>query len=330
MRYAHKKKLEEIKKKLKRIAIGIAVAVVLVGVAWFALPYLLTPSYDIGDVPEYDGTSSVDINKGKPTFTKKEIKNSFFEDFSKLDYYGRCGVATACIEREQMPEGERGSIGMIKPSGWQLEKYDFIDNGGYLYNRSHLIGWQLTGQNEEEKNLITGTRYMNTQGMLPYENKVASYVRETGNHVMYRVTPIFHGKELVARGVQIEAYSVEDHGKGVSFNVYCYNVQPDVVIDYRTGESKLADGAEGHKVDDFAEVNDTSKNSTDSENQETIGAPYVAPADVNYIFNTNTLKFHLPTCSGVQDIKAHNRQEFKGTREEAIAQGYEPCGMCNP
>ena len=171
---------------------------------------------------------------------------------------------------------------------------------------------------------------MNTQGMLPYENKVASYVRETGNHVMYRVTPIFHGKELVARGVQIEAYSVEDHGKGVSFNVYCYNVQPDVVIDYRTGESKLADGAEVHKVDDFAEVNDTSKNSTDSENQETIGAPYVAPADVNYIFNTNTLKFHLPTCSGVQDIKAHNRQEFKGTREEAIAQGYEPCGMCNP
>ena len=138
-----------------------------------------------------------------------------------------------------MPFGERESIGMVKPTGWQIDKYDFIDNGGFIYNRCHLIGWQLTGQNEEEKNLITGTRYMNTEGMLPYENRVASYLRTSGEHVMYRVTPVFFGKEMLARGVQIEAYSVEYDGVGLSFNVFCYNVQPGVEINYSNGENHL-------------------------------------------------------------------------------------------
>ena len=145
----------------------------------------------------------------------------------------------AVVGKETMPKGERGSIGMVKPSGWHIDKYDFIDNGGFLYNRCHLIGWQLTGLNEEERNLITGTRYMNTEGMLPFENQAASYVRLTKRHVLYRVTPVFGKKELVARGVQIEAYSLENDGKGLHYNVYCYNVQPGVKINYKTGENRL-------------------------------------------------------------------------------------------
>ena len=320
--------MQAVKKVVKRIVIAIvALAILSIG-AWVGLPYLLTPSYDTGEIPEYDGGATVDINKGKPSFEDNEIKDSFFEKYSDLDRLDRCGAATACLDKEHMPEGERGSIGMIKPSGWQIEKYDFIDNGGYLYNRCHLIGWQLTGQNEEEKNLITGTRYMNTEGMLPYESQVASYIRQTGNHVMYRVTPVFHEKELIARGVQMEAYSVEDHGRGLSFNVYCYNVQPDVVIDYKTGHSKLAEGAKGNKI--TGEVDNQSRMSSSDQGEVTEKEAYEAPADVTFVFNTNTHKFHMPNCSGVQDIREHNRQEFKGTREEAIKEGYEPCGICKP
>ena len=199
-------------------------------------------TYEIGGLPEYSGEPAVDINGGRPAFADEELTTSFFQEFSELDSLGRCGAAEACLDREHMPEGERGEIEEVKPSGWRIAKYDFIDNGGFLFNRCHMIGWQLTGENEEARNLITGTRYFNVEGMLPYENRVASYIRRTKNHVMYRITPVFSGSELVCRGVQMEARSVEDKGEGISFNVFCYNVQPGVEIDYSTGYSQLAEG----------------------------------------------------------------------------------------
>ena len=190
-------------------------------------------------VPAYDQSPYVELENNIPDFTEEErAAETAFEQYSSLDFLGRCGVAYAKIGQELMPTEERGEIGMIRPSGWQLVKYDCVD-GKYLYNRCHLIGYQLTGENANEKNLITGTRYLNVDGMLPFENRVADYVRKTGNHVLYRVTPIFQGADLMARGVQMEAWSVEDDGKGVCFNVFVYNVQPGVVLDYATGESHL-------------------------------------------------------------------------------------------
>ncbi len=310
------------------------------------------------DIPDWDGDEGhpyIEINGNVPEFEENEISwaeqaagsdvirsdaedtdsgasdpDTEYEVFGSMDKLGRCGSAVACVGRETMPEGERGSIGMVKPSGWQLDKYDFIDNGGYLYNRCHLIGWQLTGQNEEERNLITGTRYMNTAGMLPFENEVAEYVRSTGNHVLYRVTPIFKGKELLARGVEMEAYSLEDDGAGVSFNVYCYNVQPGVSIDYKTGENKL-DESYSSKADG-AESDDSNKSdgagSGDSSNES--DQPLDVPDGVTYILNTNTMRFHRIDCKGAQTIKEHNREWFYGTRDEAMEKGFVPCGMCNP
>ena len=192
------------------------------------------------NLPDYDGKPYIRIYDNLPYFTGKEACEAY-ETYAPLDLLGRCGKAEACIGAELMPTEEREGIGMVKPSGWQTVRYDDLIDGKYLYNRCHLIGYQLTGENANEQNLITGTRYLNVEGMLPFENQVADYVQETGNHVLYRVTPVFHGIELVARGIQIEAWSVEDNGEGVCFNVYCYNVQPGVVIDYLTGESRRAE-----------------------------------------------------------------------------------------
>ena len=202
-----------------------------------------------------------------------------------------------------MPTEERGSISEVKPTGWKNEKYDNID-GEYLYNRCHLIGYQLSGENANAENLITGTRYMNTEGMLPFEDMVADYVHETENHVMYRVTPVFEGEDLVASGVQMEAESVEDDGKGVCFNVYVYNVQPDITIDYTTGDNW-----------------ETTEEERDLNGQK---------EEQTYVLNKNTHKFHRPDCSGAADIKEKNREEFTGTREEVIKQGYQPCTKCKP
>lgn len=188
------------------------------------------------DIPAYAGSPFVEMNNNIPEFDEADMSSKSFERYSSLDYYGRCGVAYANIGQELMPDGERESISEVTPSGWVNKEYEGID-GGYLYNRCHLIGYQLAGENANEKNLITGTRYLNVDGMLPLENMVAEYVRETGNHVLYRVTPVFEGKNLVASGVQMEAKSVEDNGAGVQFNVYCYNVQPGIEIDYATGEN---------------------------------------------------------------------------------------------
>ncbi len=197
-------------------------------------------SYNLDEIPEYSENSYVIINNNEPSFDESDLNTEPFEKYSNLDYLGRCGVAFANISIDMMPTEKRGSIGMIKPSGWHTVKYDIVD-GKYLYNRCHLIGYQLTGENANEKNLITCTRYMNTEGMLQFENKVAEYVKETKNHVLYRVTPIYDGNNLIASGVQMEALSVEDNGDGIKFNVFVYNVQDGISIDYATGESKLVD-----------------------------------------------------------------------------------------
>lgn len=196
-------------------------------------------SYDMSSIPEFNGKDAyVVLNNNEPNFTKEDMTTKSFEKYSKLDNLGRCGVAFANVGKDIMPTEERGSIGQVKPSGWQTVKYDIVD-GKYLYNRCHLIGYQLTGENANRENLVTGTRYLNIDGMLDFENDIADYVKKTGNHVLYRVTPIFQGSELVCRGVQMEALSVEDNGKGIKFNVFAYNAQPGVEIDYSTGKSKL-------------------------------------------------------------------------------------------
>ena len=196
-------------------------------------------SFDLSSIPEYTNEPYIILNNNKPEFEEIELIPESFEKYSELDSLGRCGVAYACLSLDTMPSAdeERESISSIEPSGWINKTYDNVD-GGYLYNRCHLIGYQLSNENANEKNLITGTRYMNTEGMLPFENDVAEYIKETNNHVLYRVTPIYEGDNLVANGVQIEAESVEDNGEGICFNVYCYNVQPGITIDYKTGESK--------------------------------------------------------------------------------------------
>ncbi len=196
------------------------------------------PSYNIEEIPQYNGVDSIIINNNKPFFTESDYKNESYESYSEFDSLGRCGVAVANIGVDLMPTSERGSIGMVKPTGWHTVKYDIVD-GKYLYNRCHLIGYQLTGENANQQNLITCTRQMNTKGMLTHENQVAEYIRNTNNHVLYRVTPIFEGENLVATGVEIEAYSIEDNGEGLEFNVFVYNVQDGIEIDYLTGESKL-------------------------------------------------------------------------------------------
>ena len=257
----------------------------------------------VADVPEYSGEPYVEINENQPEFTEEEITTEAFEAYSELDALGRCGEAEACIGEEIMPTEERGSISEVKPTGWKNEKYDNID-GEYLYNRCHLIGYQLSGENANAENLITGTRYMNTEGMLPFEDMVADYVHETENHVMYRVTPVFEGEDLVASGVQMEAESVEDDGKGVCFNVYVYNVQPDITIDYTTGDNW--------------ETTEEERNLNGQKEEQT------------YVLNKNTHKFHRPDCSGAADIKEKNREEFTGTREEVMKQGYQPCTKCKP
>lgn len=192
------------------------------------------------DIPDYSGNMSIAINNNEPMFDEKLKNTSSFESYSRLDNLNRCGVAVANIGKELMPTEKRGSIGMIKPSGWHTIKYDIIKDK-YLYNRCHLIGYQLTGENANEKNLITCTRQMNTIGMLEYENMVANYIKETNNHVLYRATPIFEDNNLIAKGIVLEALSLEDDGEGIKFNVFIYNVQDGIEIDYLTGESRLSE-----------------------------------------------------------------------------------------
>ena len=286
-------------------------------------------SYILSEVSEYSGSPYVVLENNEPDFTENDRTTEAFETYSNLDALGRCQVAYANICKELMPIEERGRIGMIKPSGWHTVKYNDIIDGNYLYNRCHLIGYQLAGENANEKNLITGTRYLNVQGMLPFEDEVADYVKRTGNHVLYRVTPIFQGEELVARGVEMEAESVEDNGTGVKFHVYCYNVQPGIGIDYATGDSWRQDADEVSSAAESSATNGKSvanvQVDASGNNQSEAGAQ-----TETYILNQNTKKFHKPSCSSVKTIKDTNRGEFTGSREDLISQGYEPCGRCHP
>ena len=255
------------------------------------------PAFSLSSIAEYTDKPYVAVNGNVPYFTESELTDQSYEYYSDLDALGRCDTV----------------------------RYDDLVDGKYLYNRCHLIGYQLTGENANTKNLITGTRYLNIEGMLPFENMVADYIEETNNHVLYRVTPIFEGNNLLANGVLMEGYSVEDKGAGVSYCVFAYNVQPGIEIDYATGESKLADGAQ-QEEQKTATVTPTP--SPEPEKQEPVTGSEASQAD--YILNTNTKKFHYPTCSSVNDMKEKNKQEFFGTRDETIALGYSPCGRCKP
>ena len=265
--------------------------------------------------PLYTGEPFVSLNNGMPLFTAEEIVTQSYEFYSPLDALGRCGVTVACIGTDLMPTEDRESISSVKPSGWVNNKYDTtLVEGGYIYNRSHLIGFQLTGENANENNLITGTRYFNVEGMLPFENMVADYLKEEKDcHVMYRVTPIYEGDDLVARGVQMEAYSVEDDGESVCFNVFVFNIQPGIVIDYATGNNWL-DG-ESRPVETETEV----EIFTDSDGEI-----------ITYVLNTSSKKFHTPSCSSVDTIKEHNKEFYYGEREALLLEGYSACGSCKP
>lgn len=268
-----------------------------------------TKKFSLSQVPKYNGEASVEVNGNKPYFTAKEKKNTkSFESYHKLDKLGRCGVAYANVCKDTMPTEERGAIGSVKPTGWHTVKYNGIVDGNYLYNRCHLIAYCLTAENANKKNLITGTRYLNIEGMLPYETMVANYVDRTGNHVLYRVTPVFKGNNLLASGVLMEGYSVEDKGKGIKFCVYAYNVQPDIKIDYKTGDSKLISDKRKN----------TGNNSSDQETKQT------------YIVNLNTKKFHKPNCRSVSSMSERNKKTYKGKRSSLINNGYSPCKICNP
>lgn len=265
-------------------------------------------SFELSDIPSYLGSPYCEVNNNQPFFQADNLTTESFKQFSELDSLGRCGVAYACIGTDSLPTEERGAIGTIKPSGWHTVRYDDIIEDKYLYNRCHLIAFELSGENANPQNLITGTRYMNVNSMLPFENRVRDYVENTNLHVMYRVTPVFEGNNLVATGVLLEGYSVEDDGEGICFNVFCYNVQPQIKINYADGTSEVDSESE-------------SEESTDASNDETA---------TTYVLNINTKKFHYPGCDSVNDMKEKNKQVFTGTREEAITMGYSPCGKCKP
>ncbi len=305
------------KRSITKSLISLVLIIALLLFGYFAKDYILgfigignEAPISLSEIPEFSGEPYVKINGGIPFFTEEEITTKSYESYTPLDELGRCGVAMACIGRDLMPTEDREGIGNVTPTGWIQAQYDCV-SGKNLYNRCHLIGFQLTGENDNEKNLITGTRFMNWDGMVEFENMIADYIKDTGNHVMYRVTPIFEGYEYVARGVLMEAYSVEDNGDGIQFCVYCYNNQPGVVIDYKTGRSWL-DG-------------ETPPPTNDDDGGEGDGA---GDGSVTYVLNTDGKKIHLPTCHHAENMKEENKEETNKTLEELLAENYEPCGTC--
>ena len=269
----------------------------------------------LSNIPSYSGSPYIAINNNEPTFSKEDMTTNSFEEYSALDTLGRCGIAYANIGKDLMPTEKRGNISNVKPTGWQSVKYDHVD-GKNLYNRCHLIGYQLTAENANDRNLITGTRYLNVEGMLPFENMIADYIKETGNHVLYRVEPIFEGDNLVASGVHMEGYSVEDEGEGISFNVYAYNVQPSVVIDYATGESKLGNPEEQKaSISVSDKINEKKEPATESSEKEESSTAEVRG-------NSRSKVYH---CIGQADYEemgdSKNLVVFK-SEQEAIDAGY--------
>ena len=287
----------------KKLSLGSVVVILLLLVLYFVLPAPepeVVPEVSVAEIPAYSGEAFVILENNIPAFQEKDYVTESYEFYDDLDAMNRCTYTMACIGPDLMPTEDRGNIGMVRPTGWVTAKYDFVD-GKYLYNRCHLIGFQLTGENANERNLITGTRYMNVEGMLPFENMVADYIKETGNHVLYRVVPIFEGDNLLASGVTMEAWSVEDSGEGICFHVYVYNVQPGVEIDYATGESWLAEPVVG-------------------EGEEIM----------IYVVNTGSGKFHDGSCPQAVSIKSENKESFETTRSQMLAWNFEPAGCCKP
>ena len=282
---------------------GALILIALLLVLYFVLPSqepAELPENTLPQIPAYSGEPFAVLEDNMPRFSLEDYVTQSYETYGDLDALNRCTYTVACIGRDLMPTQERENIGMVRPTGWVTAKYDFVD-GKYLYNRCHLIGFQLTGENANERNLITGTRYMNVQGMLPFENMVADYIKETDNHVLYRVIPVFEGNNPLASGVTMEAWSVEDNGEGICFYVYAYNVQPGVEIDYTTGESRLAEPVVG-----------------EGEDVKT------------YVVNTGSGKFHDGTCPQAISIKPENKESFETTRSQMLAWSFVPAGCCKP
>lgn len=290
---------------------------------------ITTETFDYNNIPAYSGEPYIEVNQNIPYFTEEEIVEESYETYGELDSLGRCTTAAACLSVDTMPadEEERGEIGNVKPTGWNNAKYDCVE-GKYVQNRAHMIGWQLGAENANEKNLVTGTRYMNIE-MLDYENEVAEYIRDTENHVMYRVTPVFVDEELLCRGLLLEGYSVEDEGKEISFCVYFYNVQPGIAFNYQTGESWYT----GEVLDwdstavNYEALGEESKAET---KDETEVSPLPEEDGITYVLNRNTKKFHLESCEGVSKMKEENKEIYEGNRDYLLSIGYEPCKQCNP
>lgn len=278
-----------------------------------------SPDFDISNIPPYSSDSCVEVNNNIPFFAGEDIAKAYksFEYYSPLDDLGRCGLAVASIGVDLMPTEQRDDIGMIKPSGWHTVRYDNLIDGKYLYNRCHLIGYQLCGENSNIENLITGTRELNIGGMLPFEDMIANYVQSTGNHVLYRVIPIFEGDNLLATGVLMEGYSVEDNGHDIRFNVFCYNSQPGISIDYSDGSSHIINNQEMQRPKYDNLIPRQMAESTQSNEQ-------------TYILNKNTKRFHYRWCASVDDMTDKNKTETVESRENLIMQGYLPCGNCHP
>ena len=262
------------------------------------------PSLRPEDIPAYEGTPVAEINDNVPFFKKSDLTNIPSIHLSKQDSRGRCRQAFACLGPETMADGERGSVGMIRPTGWHTVKYDSIE-GGYLFHRCHLLMWKASSVLDDSRNLITGTQYMNTQGMMPYEYQLVDLIEKNGFHVLYRVTPVFEGRNLLASGVLMEALSVEDSGEGLRFCIFAYNVQPGIGINYATGES----------------WKDTEENMNGRSSDKDV---------MEYILNTHSKKFHSPECPSVNKMKSCNRKRVKTSRKRLLARGYTPCGSCNP
>lgn len=288
-------------------------------------------------IPKYSGEPYATLNGNWPEFRLEDLRGDDYILCSPLDRYGRAGAAMACIGPSSLSSEPRGQIGEVYPSGWHTVRYDDRIEDHYLYNRCHLIGYQLGGGNAVPENLITGTRAFNLSGMLPFENSVAEYVRGTRGHVLYRVSPIYEGKDLLALGVQIEAYSLDDFGTGLRFNVFVYNVQPGVKINYRDGSSKadpkfvpaeLPVPVEEETADaDTISLGEWEADLPEGYDADDFDREVMSPT---FILNINTHKFHHPWCKSVADMKEKNRKEFFGTREELILEGYTPCSICNP
>ena len=341
------------RKKVKRSGLKIALLFtleVLLAVCFFLTGCWGPKTLHQGNIPaqeleSYETKGYVVLNDNVPEFTEEDLTTQTKAEYEKLDDLGRCGTAEGCLSKELFPTKEREAIQEVHPSGWQSQRYDFVE-GGYLYNRSHLIAFRLAGENANPRNLITGTRYLNASAMEPFEAMVAGYLERTGNHVLYRVSPIFAGEELLCRGVHMEALSVEDEGRGIKFNVYIPNVQPGVEIDYATGDNRLS-GGEDTKAVSVVPVNGTVTSDTQlrelsketgiraevqSQKEDSQEKPsfFVKDEQSTYIVNRRSEVFHDPTCQGVEKISGHNKEVYTGTRQDLLAQGLKPCGTCHP